>query len=326
MGKELKILQNYGVLTGPPPVGTYIYGNELVASNITIDPLEWESYFSKGEIQRRLFDTMACVTFSALNINEVIFNYHIRNGMFSKENVEWLRTNGYIDSNGEVNFSDRFTAKMSETMKTGNWLYKVADSIRNHGVVPEADWAFDGTFNWDQYYAEIPQEIKNKGLEFKKRFEVSYEIVLRENMKEALTHAPLQITAHAWPTKVDGVYQKSNNQINHAISMLKPEWFIYDHYELDSSFVKQLAPDYIFGTDVYKFNVSQKEVKNMIRTLKKKDDNRIFAVAEDSFQLFEIGAFQSYKQMLDNKWVTPFEEVESLDAFSIVDGPLGFIK
>ena len=91
------------------------------------------------EIQKNsVFDTMACVTFSAMNCLETLAKVH---------GLSWNR-------------SDRFTAKMSGTRKTGNYLRNVAESIRKyHGTVGEEQWPFprEAAWDWDEYYKAIPE-------------------------------------------------------------------------------------------------------------------------------------------------------------------------
>ena len=66
----------------------------------------WTPHLPPGEWQtNHVVDTMACVTFSALNSIET--------------QIKFL-------TGQSINYSDRFTAKMSGTTPQGNWLYKVA--------------------------------------------------------------------------------------------------------------------------------------------------------------------------------------------------------
>lgn len=161
---------------------------------------QWGVYLPKGERQANAsFDYYACVTFSALNCIEILMNRKMVYREFSVDNLKWLQANGYIDEEGKFNFSDRFTAKMSGTTKYGNYLGAVGDSIRNDGLVPEADWKTSNDLDtWEKYYSEIPQEIKDKGIEFAKRFLVQYEFVLAGTqdlgvIKTHLKQSPIQI-------------------------------------------------------------------------------------------------------------------------------------
>ena len=136
---------------------------------------DWTTYLPPGEWQtNHIVDTMACVTFSALN---------------SLEAQVKLLTGTHRE------FSDRFTAKMSETTNLGNYLYKVSDSLRKDGVVDDIVWPVPVGYTWEKYYEEIPQFIQVKGLEFLDEFQVAYEFVdfTRESLMHHLKHAPIQV-------------------------------------------------------------------------------------------------------------------------------------
>ena len=137
---------------------------------------DWTIFLPPGEWQtNHIVDTMACVTFSALNSVEV--QYRLLTGTHRE-------------------FSDRFTAKMSGTTINGNYLYRVADSIRKDGLVDDAEWPIPVGYTWDKYYEEIPQFIKDKGPKFLQEFDVAYEWIdfNRESLIYHLKHAPIQVT------------------------------------------------------------------------------------------------------------------------------------
>ena len=136
---------------------------------------DWTTLLPPGEFQRNhVFDTMACVTFSALNSIEVQHK---------------------LITGKDRNFSDRFTAKMSGTTQQGNYLFKVADSIRKDGLVDEVVWPTADNFDWNQYYVFPPIEVINKGREFFNEWEVAYEFIdfNRDSLIYHLKHAPIQV-------------------------------------------------------------------------------------------------------------------------------------
>lgn len=143
---------------------------------------DWTSYLPLGEWQaNNFFDTFACVTFSALNSLET--QYKFLTGQ-------------------SRNFSDRFTARMSDTIPTvGNTLWRVGDSVRGDGIVDEAVWPSPDNYTEVTYYSPIPQEVKEKGKEFLKDWSVAYEWVDTDkaSLIKHLKHSPLQavIPGHA---------------------------------------------------------------------------------------------------------------------------------
>ena len=137
---------------------------------------DWTAYLPPGEWQRsNLFDTFACATFSALN---------------SLEAQHKFLTGQYRE------FSDRFTAKMSDTIPAlGNTLWRVGDSIRIDGLLDEADWPAPPNYDEAAYYSPIPAEKKLKAKEFLKDWNVAYEWVDTDKISliKHLKHSPLQV-------------------------------------------------------------------------------------------------------------------------------------
>src|SRR3990167_5704899 len=116
---------------------------------------DWTPYLVRVEQQYSMnTDTKACVSYSANNALEI--------------QIKFL-------TGQEVNLSDRWLAKMSDTTQQGNWLYKVADVLRKQGAVIDSEWPEPPNYTWDSYYAEIPQVMQERGLEFLKEWSVAYE-------------------------------------------------------------------------------------------------------------------------------------------------------
>jgi len=245
--------QNKGVLIRTPLLSDWRAGGE---SGITFKEIQsdgqWDRFLPTGERQRNAsFDFFACVSFSALNVIEMLMNRMMSYQQFNQENLLWLRDNGYFDENGKFNLSDRFTAKMSGTTHAGNYLTAVGDSIRNHGVVPEKDWpTTEALTEWDLYYSEIPQEIKCKALEFRKRFEAKYEWVLIGTpsmalLKSHLKQSPLQLaTATCSPWNTDEIIAGCGIATNHGTVLYgytKDYWKDFDSY---NPWCKKFANDY----------------------------------------------------------------------------------
>jgi len=253
---KLELNKNTGFIEVAPKPLDFVAGAETGIADIELNPSgDWTSYLPTDERQKvSTFDTMACVSFSALNVIETVLNFKINQGILSTDDFNWLVTNGYVDINNRVNFSDRFTAKMSGTTTNGNSLPAVADSIRNHGLLPQKDWEFIGIFEWSEFYKEIPQELKDKALQFKNRFEVKYEWI-GLNTPETTTLAryatnlrksPLQVaTAVCPPWNTSEILLTCGFGVAHATSIFDLEegqwWDVFDHYD---PFRKRFALDY----------------------------------------------------------------------------------
>ena len=296
-------IKNYGVILEPLQETTYLFGRATkVVDNITLSEPDWFRYLTDGEEQAGLyFDSLGCVSFSGLNSVESIIEYQLQNHMIHGENIQWLQMNGYFNSRGRFECSDRFTAKMSGTTKKGNSGERVGNSMRHNGLIPEARWPFPNrqqtpVFDWDDYYQEIPQELIDLGKEFVKRIDVQYEAVVNfdtDDLKKALLHSPLQVYVHAWGKTVGGVFQRTDKVINHAVTLFKPEWNIRDHYKLEDIFDKQLVGDFNFYPVAMKYTVTSKST--MRRLIKGDQNERVYFLGSDN-KLYHIGGTESFDE------------------------------
>ena len=259
MNEILKITegQNTGFIAAPPKPSDWIAGAEtgiIFEDRIGVDC--WCQYLPSPETQKKAgIDMFACVTFSACNSVETQIDWMRAKGLLPQDAIDQLGRLGFWDANGKFNASDRFTAKMSGTTSLGNTLGEVWQSIRRDGLVPEADWPFIEGMSWEQYYAEIPQELKDKAKEFLKIFNITYELVGFGNLNYTpateiryhLKQAPLQIAAPVcWPWNTSEPIQKCGvPNAGHATLLHKlieaVEFDIYDHYD---PYNKKLAWDY----------------------------------------------------------------------------------
>ena len=201
---------NTGVIVRDPQPTDWIAGQETgIAYQDRMAFGDWTKYLPSDEQQKGLFDTMACVSFSALNCVEAQINYLLSEGLVNTAQQKELADLGFIGEDGLFNCSDRFTAKMSGTTKNGNYLTAVWDSIRKDGLLPEKDWHFDlNKFQWDDYYCEIPQELKDKAKKILDIFDFKYEFAVAntQDYQQAIStnikQSPLQIAAPVCPNWV----------------------------------------------------------------------------------------------------------------------------
>jgi hypothetical protein len=217
-------------------------------SGITNDVLvvdgQWDLWIPPLEVQTNEYlETMACVSFATENCIETILN--------RKYSLD-------------MNYSDRALAKMSDTKRTGNSMSKVAETARE-GLLMEYQWPFEGK-TWEEFYKEIPSEIKVKTNDFTDEFEVQWEWVFSqdpERIKEALKYSPLAVAVYAWESPIDGLYPRSEKPQNHLVTLYGYDdgrcWRIYDSYK---NCYKNLAWNFNFGAKM-KFNLIRKSEKPM---------------------------------------------------------------
>ena len=240
-------LKNYGLSLendlGPTDPRDYVVGTVTeIKKEVLREDRNYVPFLPPLEVQNKYgFDTMSCVTFSALNAVETIVKV--------KYNQDW-------------NKSDRFNAVLSGTSIFGNTFANVAESLRKDGMVEESEWPWTKDINtWEKYMAPIPQELVLKGKENAKQISLKHEWVLwggatkkEDALWEALKYGPLQVSVHTWgPIDSSGVYQPMPNTdnipTNHAVLLVAGEygkiWKIYDHYDKS---IKIMAWNYYFGS------------------------------------------------------------------------------
>jgi hypothetical protein len=210
----------------------------------------WEEYSPRGERQRlHGFEPLSCTSYATCNALEMIFNYKLDREL-TKHDRQWLEEKGYLQ-NGEINFSDRFLAEMSNTTEDGNYIYKVAKTASTVGLVPEKDYPYPTNPTWAEYYKEISPELKEKGKEFLERFTLGY--AWTNNFEADIRESPIVVVVHAWRKNDDGLYYK-NGRFNHAVVKYRKGDWIFDSYR---PFMKQVTPGNM-GANGIKFYVETK--------------------------------------------------------------------
>lgn len=210
---------------------------------------QWDLWLPPLELQRNdYFETMACVSFASANAIETLLN----------------RKYG-----ADRDYSDRALAKMSGTKKTGNEMSKVANTIRELGLMLERYWPFDREQikTWDEFYEEIPADILAKADVFLEEYDITWEWVFStdpEKIKEALKYAPLATAIYAYPpSDANGYLTRIEAWPNHLVLLYGYEdgkcWKIYDQYK---NCYKKCAWDFNFGAKI-KFNITKKSETTM---------------------------------------------------------------
>lgn len=345
MPDELAPNSNTGVREQLPLAGDYIAGGESAIKYREVVPSgDWTPYLPTDERQKsRYFDSVSCVTFSALNDIETQFRQQVATGNVSQENLAWLRDRGYLDAQGNVNLSDRFTSKMSGTTDAGNWLGAVGDSVRNDGVVPESVWPWDmdAVKTRQDYWAPVTAEALNLGQEFLKRFDVRYQWVWYQNTPDAdmealalyyLKLAPIQIVSKVcdgWNT--ENPIRACGPGTGHATLLYGSEpnqvKRIFDHY---SPFRKRFTADYVL-TYGFQYVLTQRAVPvlppdfHYTFTLPIKYRERSPEVLAWQKALREVGYWKAdleptgYFGEITKAWTRQFQEAEAVASRQEID-------
>lgn len=279
---------NYGFISDELIPEDLIFGsNDRVVHTIDVPDLNWLPYFSKGELQNVPFETMGCVSFSALNMLEGVMNYQLRNNLLSEGNVAWLTAKGYLNADGDMDCSDRFTVAISGTTSRGNTGRKVMNAIRKYGVVPEKLYPWGGA-TADEYRdpSRIPQSVKDVGKEFVERFDFLYEVVNANGNRftSALRHCPVEVFIPTGCPITSGVEQACGNEVNHAVTMVdntdpRGHYPLFDHYIRQANatgqerFIRRVAKDFKFYSSAYICTLAEKQnhMNTFVKILKDKN-------------------------------------------------------
>jgi hypothetical protein len=210
--------QNTGVLPIKIKPTDWISGVEGITYQEVLPSGDWTPYLPTYEPQEKIAKTQACVTYSMWNSIETQIKFH---------------------DGKETNYSDRYTAKMSNTTKDGNQLFNPPYSLTHDGWLLEEDYSFPNYATFDEYYAEIPQTLKDKA---KKNYEnanwtIQYEWINTGNcqpdlevLKYHLKQAPLQIATS---------YNAGTCVAEHAMLLYKISDYLYIYDSYRGGIIKQ---------------------------------------------------------------------------------------
>ncbi len=230
---------------------------------------DWSPYFGKYENQRwGEWDSDSCWFLSAINCVEDQCGFLRKAGMFSAEDIKFFEDNGYIDSDGDFSFSERFGEILSGARDNGNNQMNAGIIMQEYGLIPrsmlsytkqEADsFATREAFDADYFNAgAVSDQMRALGQESLKHINISRQWIGRAYqtpditvLKAALKQAPLQIgipvpdnAAVDWNQAI--VQYGGKKSADHAVELYgmddKGRYLIFDQYLPN---LKILSEDY----------------------------------------------------------------------------------
>lgn len=252
---KLKPGVNTGLLIEKRETDYELGGNSPIVHEARNLTRNWRPFRSRPERQGYArFDAFDCVSQASTNSWEAQANWMLANSLWPVDALKFWNEKGYI-VNGKFEISERHIAKESGTTRAGNSFQRVLDALRKVGVVPESLWPSTldpniDKIDWDEFYKEIPQELKDLAKESLKYYSLLYESIARgsqknraEDIRKALEHAPILLgiaTCSPWYDRVP----VCDSQPNHAVlnDCFEKSYYIWDSYE---KFEKFLEPGYI---------------------------------------------------------------------------------
>ena len=271
---------NKGFLEKPVDELDYPYG--AITHEDRIFDSNWSDYTTDFELQKQNgFEPMDCVTQAIINSVQAQIQWFLDTGQLPERIKTFLIKHKCI-VDGKVKFSKKFIAILSETTPLGNYLTKVAQTVREVGVIPEDMLPISGS-TWDEFYdtGQITAEMRDFGKKLFDKdnpnafFTLRYEWVVTPNdgglleeqrakMLFELRHVPLVIA-------------KSGHCTLKRLGVNKVKWQVVDSYE---PFIKDRAWDYN-ALWVLKVVVNLKVNNDNMKLVKTESNPNIYLIADN---------------------------------------------
>ena len=246
-----------GVLLGAGKYDWIAGGNSPIQHDILIPNKDWKQIKVEHEIQwTGKYDTLFCVTYSALKSLAKLLTYLENNGLLSQEQLDFWAD---YKVNGMYNFSERFSGTLGETTIHGAYQFKVANAIKNYGLIPQSMFELADNFqdNIDKKF--ITEEMYAKGKKSLEYISINYEWV--DNLIDYLQFSPVQTIV-----KFDNYINPEDilapeGTLNHAVTGV---YAIPEYDEIEDTYwqeFKRYNPDYTHSYMAYYITLNNN--KNM---------------------------------------------------------------
>jgi len=326
-------MQNFGLVHKEDPRD---WGAEIDKSGfIEINIKDWFSYLPTREKQHSVyFDTLGCVTFAMLNQGEAVFNHLVRDRVFNQNNINWLKEKGYIDENGNINFSDRFCLIQNGTYeRNGNDSTTVYNSAFNEetgtGLIPEKMLPYPveqrtPVFDREDYFDKsvITDEIRELGKEFLRRFTINYFRTHYKDKNKYLHNSPLTCYIRTRCTEKINCVGQTNHAVVYYTEKLKDGWLpLFDSYESpDKDFIRLMGADYIFPENMRFIKIKEKTM-----FVKEKNNNAVYIKTPSNqyVPIIDGNVIEKVYGGFDKITVT---QVDSIDHSKITSERLGLVS
>ncbi len=247
-------------------------------------------------------DAFDCTSYAFLNYNELKQRRQIENKTMSIDALKFLSDNGYFDDEGKVNYSDQFTAIMSDNTKIGNTHENVLASALRDGLIPDKMFQ-DNPQTWDEYYdrAKITPAMKALGQEWLKHFTIT-------NVNK---FAKLEVSDDILWATIPVCPGYNSGQIIQACALPQSHSVVINvgtaYHEMLDSYppnYKKLASNYpIFAK--WTFNIFEEFIinNNLMKIIGDKRDNKQYILGKDNYK----------------RWIYSVPLLNDLDAAGAVD-------
>lgn len=231
--------ERMGALIGQGQFDWHALANGAANRKVILESGNWRELTVPNEIQivgygtDKQYDTSMCVTFNgATDGLEYLLMQMIRTNLIPAESVKWLKDKGYFE-NGVINFNERFSATKGDTTIYGAYQYKVANAIKNFGLIPQKLFPYADNFKDNIDPKFITEEMNKLGKEFLEHFAINYEWVNDEDTAEFLKYSPLSCVGQY--ADGDGILNPPTNN-GHCMLLVNET---SEYREIDDSYWRQ---------------------------------------------------------------------------------------
>jgi hypothetical protein len=261
-----------GVLKGRGEFDWQAGGNSPIVRKNLMPDKNWKKIELDHEIQfnsQDLYDTLFCVTYADLKTIAKILTYLELIGAFSP--AQLIILNKY-KKNGKYNFSERFTGTLGETTTQGAYQFKIAQAIRNYGLIPQDMFPLANNFNDNIDKKFITEEMYAAGRELLSVIAINYEWV--DDMINYLQYSPIpNIVRYANYENPDDILAPQGI-INHQVCgvFATPEY-----HEIEDSYYqryKKYKPDFTYNHMAFYITINQNNM-NVAKWIADNDKNQV---------------------------------------------------
>lgn len=241
-------MKNHGFIKDEIVPEDFQFGGERSIENkfgaLPLQPNgDWREFIFDGIISHQApgYETNSCVSHGTANALELL-----RRKLYQYDN----------------DLSDRFIAKASGTDPLrGNTPKTVAETIRKNFTVWENEWATKDAKTVEEFYAEIPQNLKTLAIARGAEWSFGYEYVPLNltALREALKYSPLGISVPAWFERNGNYYRPDGVNDSHWVCLMyideHGKMYILDSYDpavkvMEAGFMPQVAMKYHLNRQV----------------------------------------------------------------------------
>jgi hypothetical protein len=289
-----------GVLFGRGEYDWQFGGNSPIQHDILVPDKNWKIFPVAHETQwTGVYDTQFCVTYSALKTIAKFLTYLESVGALSQEDLLFF---SQYKKDGMYDFSERFPATLGETTIHGAYQYKIANAIKNFGLIPQDMFPLADNFQDNINPEFITEEMYAKGREFLERVSVNYEWI---DSFDNLIYSPIQAIVKFANYENPEDILSPEGSLNHAVTGV---YGVVEYNEIEDTYwqeFKRYHPDYTKSLLAYFITINNNTSMDITKWLTDNDKNQVRNTTNGAYgvvyggKLMEIKAERAGLYMID---------------------------